>query len=119
MRAERDRGVATVWTASIIAALLCVVGFVYWLGAVVVTRHRAESAADLAALAAAAHAAEGPGKACQRARWVAEGMSVALVTCRWERRDALVEVRSPLPGALARFGPVGARARAGPVDKPP
>lgn len=48
-----DRGVATVWTASIVAVLVAVAVFVFWTGAAITTRHRAEAAADLAALAAA------------------------------------------------------------------
>ncbi|WP_341866911.1 pilus assembly protein TadG-related protein, partial [Amycolatopsis thailandensis] len=47
-----DRGVATAWTASIVAALICMAAFVFWLGAAVTSRHRAEAAADLAAPAA-------------------------------------------------------------------
>ncbi|WP_394360030.1 Rv3654c family TadE-like protein [Amycolatopsis sp. SB7-3] len=114
-----DRGVATVWTASIVAALVCAAAFVFWLGAAVTARHRTEAAADLAALAAASHATEGPGAACERARQVAVRMSVTLLTCRWERGDALVEVRSEPSGRPAVTGRAEARARAGPVDRPP
>jgi secretion/DNA translocation related TadE-like protein len=111
-----DRGVATAWTASIVAVLISVAAFTFWIGAAVTTRHHTEAAADLAALAAASHATEGPGAACDRARQVALRMAVTLLTCRWERGDALVEVRS---GHLATFGQAEARARAGPVDRPP
>ncbi len=112
---SNDRGVATVWTASIVAALVCAAAFVFWIGAAVTARHRAEAAADLAALAAASHATEGPGAACERAREVAVRMSVTLLTCRWERGDALVEVRSEPAGT----GRAEARARAGPVGRSP
>ncbi|WP_410655892.1 Rv3654c family TadE-like protein [Amycolatopsis sp. lyj-112] len=114
-----DRGVATAWTASIVAVLICVATFTYWIGAAAVTRHHTEAAADLAALAAASHATDGPERACERARQVAARMSVTLLTCRWERGDTLVEVRSVVSGHLATFGRPEARARAGPVDRPP
>ncbi len=118
MRSD-DSGVATVWAASMVAVLLGAALFVYWIGAAVTTRHHTEAAADLAALAAASHATDGPGAACERARQVTVRMSVSLVTCRWERGDALVEVRSVVSGRLAAFGRPEARARAGPVDRPP
>ncbi|KZB83305.1 Rv3654c family TadE-like protein [Amycolatopsis regifaucium] len=114
-----DRGVATAWTASIVAVLISVAVFTFWIGAAVAARHHTEAAADLAALAAASHATEGPGAACDRARQVAARMSVTLLTCRWERGDALVEVRSAAPEHLATLGQAEARARAGPVDRPP
>ncbi|MEU5262458.1 Rv3654c family TadE-like protein [Amycolatopsis sp. NPDC021455] len=106
---------ATIWTAMAVAALSGVAVLGFWLGAAVVARHRAESAADLGALAAASHAAEGPVQACERARWVADRMGVALLTCRWQRLDAFVEVRVPALG----LGALSARARAGPTGRPP
>jgi secretion/DNA translocation related TadE-like protein len=112
-----DRGVATVWTASIVAVLICVAVFTCWIGAAVTTRHHTEAAADLAALAAAAHATDGPAAACERARQVATRMSTTLLTCRWKEGDALVEVRSTPSGHLAKFGSADARARAGPVAR--
>ncbi|GAB3719732.1 hypothetical protein GCM10027598_32610 [Amycolatopsis oliviviridis] len=114
-----DRGVATAWTASIVAVLICAAAFTFWIGAAATTRHRTEAAADLAALAAASHAADGPGAACDRARQVAVRMAVTLLTCRWERGDALVEVRSEPSGRPAVTGRAEARARAGPVSRPP
>jgi len=111
-----DSGVATIWTAMAVAALAGVAVLGCWLGAAVVARHRAETAADLGALAAASHAAEGPIRACERARWVADRMGVALLTCRWQRLDALVEVQAP---SFAGLSAPSARARAGPVGQPP
>ncbi|MGY6657650.1 Rv3654c family TadE-like protein [Amycolatopsis sp. TRM77291] len=114
-----DRGVATVWTASMVAVLVCAAAIAFWIGSAVTTRHRVEAAADLAALAAASHASSGPAAACERARQVAVRMSVTLLTCRWERGDALVEVRSEPSGRPAVTGRAEARARAGPVDRSP
>jgi secretion/DNA translocation related TadE-like protein len=86
-----------------------------WFAAVVVTRHRAQSAADLAALAAASKAVAGEDRACDAARWVAEQMEVALRSCRLSGWDALVEVVEPPPVELVPFGSAAARARAGPI----
>ncbi|TNC21065.1 Rv3654c family TadE-like protein [Amycolatopsis alkalitolerans] len=113
-----DRGTATVWAAGAIASLMVVVGLLLSLGSVIETRHRATSAADLAALAAAGRAGAGPVAACERARSVAVRMAVRLVGCRFERWDALVEVEADVPGlpgvcsAHARAGPVARRAAA-------
>jgi secretion/DNA translocation related TadE-like protein len=97
-------------------AVLCLLaaGFVTY-GAVVQTRHRATSAADLAALAAAAHVTDGESDACGRARWVADGMRVRVASCRLDRWDVLVEVSATLPGELSRFGTVREHSKAGPV----
>lgn len=117
-RAGQDSGVATIWTAMAVAALTGVAVLGCWLGSAVIARHRAESAADLGALAAASHAAEGPERACERARWVADRMGVTLLSCRWQRLDAFVEVKAPTI-ALAGLPAPAARARAGPADLPP
>ncbi|GAB3006160.1 flp pilus-assembly TadE/G-like family protein [Amycolatopsis acidiphila] len=109
-----DRGSATVWTAGALAALLVVAALVFALGSVIVTRHRAADAADLAALAAAGRADEGIESACARARAVVDEMSVRLVSCRFEDWDALVEVQADAPGGL---GVASAHARAGPVAR--
>jgi secretion/DNA translocation related TadE-like protein len=115
-----DSGAATIWTAMavVVAALAGVATFALWLGATVIARHQAESAADLGALAAASHAHEGPVQACERARWVTDRMGVRLVSCRWQQLDALVEVEAPGP-ALAGLPRPSAHARAGPAAEPP
>jgi secretion/DNA translocation related TadE-like protein len=109
-----DRGSATVWTAGAIAALLAVATLLFSLGSVVLARHRATDAADLAALAAAGQADEGTGAACEQARSVVEKMAVRLVSCRFEEWDALVEVAADAVGGL---GVASAHARAGPVAR--
>lgn len=116
--ATADRGAATVWATGAIAALLVVAVLAVWLGAAAATRHRAASAADLGALAAAGAVVEGERSACGKARWVTEHMGVELRSCRLEGADALVEVIAQPPGVLAGFGPAQARARAGPVVEP-
>lgn len=63
-------------------AVMCVVfGVVLALGQAVVARHRAAGGADLAALAAADHWAEGGARACARAERVARAQGVRLVRC--------------------------------------
>ncbi|MCU1684959.1 MAG: putative rane protein [Amycolatopsis sp.] len=117
-RADQERGAATIWTAIAVTALLCVVAFAFWLGSAAIARHRAEGAADLAALAAAGVAHRGSGPACDLARLVAERMATRLVGCRLDADDALVEVSASAPGVPLNFGSVGARARAGPAVHP-
>ncbi|MEV4311135.1 Rv3654c family TadE-like protein [Actinocrispum sp. NPDC049592] len=107
-----DRGVATVWTAWVVAGIAALVGAIVGVGMVASVRHRAESAADLGALAAASYGPWGEEYACGLARWVAEGMGVRLTSCRMEGWEAWVEVA----GAVSGLGTVTARARAGPVD---
>ncbi len=55
MTRERDAGSATLWVVGCIALLLVITEVAVVRAAAVVARHRAESAADLAALAAAQH----------------------------------------------------------------
>ncbi|WP_043841100.1 Rv3654c family TadE-like protein [Amycolatopsis taiwanensis] len=111
-----DSGTATVWAAGAIVALLVVAGALFSLGSVVLARQRAADAADLAALAAAGHADSGGEAACERARSVAEGMTVRLRSCRFQQWDALVEVEAAVAGGI---GVASAHARAGPVPVHP
>ncbi|WP_260189849.1 Rv3654c family TadE-like protein [Actinophytocola gossypii] len=109
-----DRGVATLWAAGAIAAVMVVTVVVVWIGAAANARHRAAAAADLAALAAAGSAIHGERSACDKASWVADRMRVTLASCRLDGWNALVEITAAPPGVLAGFGPAEARARAGP-----
>lgn len=116
MRADdRERGSATVWVAvaGFLVLALAVLGM--YLGAAAVTRHRAETAADLAALAAAGSAPLGADGACQRAQVIAEQNGARLYSCSLEGWDALVEVVAHPPEPLANLGEVTAHARAGPA----
>jgi secretion/DNA translocation related TadE-like protein len=109
-----DRGSATIWSVGAIAVLCVVFGAVLALGQAVVVRHRAAGGADLAALAAADHWADGPQVACARAGDVALAQGVRLVRC------ALVGEISDVTAASGR-GPFTAevRARAGPAGPVP
>ena len=69
-----DSGVATVWAAAAVAVLTTVLVACLHLGAALLARHRAESAADLAALAAAPEAVRGEAPACRRAGEIAAAL---------------------------------------------
>ncbi|WP_078955893.1 Rv3654c family TadE-like protein [Streptomyces sp. NRRL B-1140] len=109
-----DRGSATVWSVGAIAVLCVVFGVVLALGQAVVVRHRAAGGADLAALAAADHWAEGGTTACARAGRLAGAQGVRLVRCEVAGDVSDVTVASGR-------GPftVEVRARAGPPTAPP
>lgn len=97
-----------------VAVLLTVTGGGFVLGAAVIARHRAQAAADLAALAGAARIPAGPETACAEAQSVARWMRVDESDCAVDGLDVVVTVAVPLPGW--RVGPARAAARAGPVD---
>ncbi|ASR01349.1 Rv3654c family TadE-like protein [Gordonia rubripertincta] len=113
-----DQGNATVLGAFAIAALAAVLVMVIYVGAAVLARHRAQSAADLSALAAAADHVAGKSEPCATARAVAVAQrpSAEVVSCRTAGEDVLVAVRVPVN--LGRFGlrAAMASARAGPVE---
>ena len=96
-----------------VAVLLCVTGAGAYVGSVVVARHRAQAAADLAALAAAAQLPSGVGAACARATAVAQEMRVDDVRCEAEDLDVVVTVQV----AAVFAGAARAAARAGPVSE--
>lgn len=110
-----DRGVATVFAALAVAALLTITVLGLQLGVAAGVRHRAEAAADLASLAAAAHAASGTDSACALARRVADAMATRLSDCQFAGWDALVEVRATADIPLIVPGDAVGRARAGPA----
>ncbi|MEU6084247.1 Rv3654c family TadE-like protein [Streptomyces sp. NPDC047108] len=107
-----DRGSATVWTAVLATALCAVFAVILSLGQVVVARHRAGGAADLAALAAADHALKGQSPACDEARRVAAAQGARVVRC------AIIGEIADLT-AEAVSGPFASRvrARAGPAAR--
>lgn len=86
-------------------------------GSAVVARHRAQAAADLAALAGAQHALYGAAPACVEVGVIARRMGAAVTRCVVEDLDVVVAVSVPV--MLGRFGvgPARAAARAGPVTE--
>ncbi|UMB72077.1 Rv3654c family TadE-like protein [Mycobacterium paraterrae] len=98
--------------AAMVVVLLTVTAGSAWLGAAVVARHRAQAAADLAALAAAARMPAGVEAACARATAVARAMRVNNSGCVADDLDVVVTVEVSV---TARWGNARAAARAGPV----
>jgi secretion/DNA translocation related TadE-like protein len=117
-RPAHDEGIATVWAAAGTAVIMAALLLGLHLGAAVAARHRAEAAADLAALAAAGQAVHGAGTACRRAEVIAQQMGGKVIRCLLSGWDALVEVHVPVPLALGGVEAVG-RARAGPMEPEP
>jgi secretion/DNA translocation related TadE-like protein len=95
-----------------VVVLLWVTGAGAYLGSAVVARHRAQAAADLAALAAAARLPSGAAAACAMATAVAQQMRVDDARCEVDGLDVVVTVDV----AVAFAGAARAAARAGPVD---
>ncbi|OBK31050.1 helicase [Mycobacterium asiaticum] len=92
---------------AVVAVLLCVTGAGAYLGSVVVARHRAQAAADLAALAGAAALPHGVSAACARATTVAHEMRSSVAACEMDGLDVIVTVRVGAARAYARAGPLG------------
>ncbi|WP_267889520.1 Rv3654c family TadE-like protein [Streptomyces rimosus] len=104
-----DEGSATVWAVFAAMALCTVFAVVIAMAQVVVARHRAGAAADLAALAAADRALGSATAACGAAHRVVAAQDARLVRCTVRGDIADVTAR-------ARTGPFTSdiRARAGP-----
>ncbi|WP_439145761.1 Rv3654c family TadE-like protein [Streptomyces canus] len=121
--ARSDRGSATVWSVGAIAVLCVVFGVVLALGQAVVVRHRAAGGADLAALAAADHWADGPVVACARAEGVARDQGARLVRCAMVGEISDVTAasgRGPFTAEVrARAGPAGPVTSPAPLPRPP
>ncbi|WP_231639314.1 Rv3654c family TadE-like protein [Mycobacterium sp. Marseille-P9652] len=94
-----------------VVVLLWLTGAGAYLGSVVVARHRAQAAADLAALAGAARLPSGTAAACARATAVADAMRVTDARCEVDGLDVVVTARVP----VAFAGAARAAARAGPA----
>ena len=110
-----ERGSASILLVALSGLLSVFAALALSVGAVAVARHRAASAADLAALAAAARWAGGQSAACASAGDVARAGGAVLARCRVDGDVAQVLAEAPLPGGLARLGVARAAARAGPV----
>jgi secretion/DNA translocation related TadE-like protein len=114
MNGERlccDRGSAAVSGVVAMLSLIIVAVGGAQIGSAVVARHRVTGAADLAALAAAARLTEGDKTACDQAERVASEHRAELTNCAVDGWEVDVEVAATTP-----FGPVSARARAGPAE---
>ncbi|MFI7533795.1 Rv3654c family TadE-like protein [Streptosporangium sp. NPDC049376] len=116
-RRGADRGGATIWMAGFMTLVLMAMAVIMLAGTVRAARHRAMSAADLSALAAARLAFADPRRACAQAASLAEGNGVRLTRCSVNGHgvaDVQVTVRLRLPTVGSQT--VTAVARAGPVQ---
>jgi secretion/DNA translocation related TadE-like protein len=116
-RARDDRGSATVWVLALSGVLLSFGAAAVLVGTAVAARHRAEAAADLAALAAAGSAVSGTADPCVAASSIASANGAVLESCT-VNPGAVVEIRV---GVRVTMAPLGVRwahadARAGPVE---
>jgi secretion/DNA translocation related TadE-like protein len=96
------------------AVLLAITTGGVYVGSAVIARHRAQAAADLAALAAAARLADGADAACGQASMVAQAMHTMVTQCVVDELDVVVTAEAPV--ALGVWGPARAAARAGPTE---
>jgi len=101
-----DRGAATVIAVAMMAVLVAVTAGGGYIAAAVIARHRAQSAADLAALAAAAALPAGAETACGKAVAIASRMGVEVTDCTVDALDVVVTVSAGPAKAAARAGPV-------------
>jgi secretion/DNA translocation related TadE-like protein len=111
-----DRGSGTLLMLAPVTVGLLLAATLGGYGQAVLARHRAETSADLAALAAAALWDAGRAGACPAALRVAGANGGRLLACRPDGDGTVrVTVAVPLGGPAAPWGPAVARARAGPA----
>ena len=101
------------FVALAVGVLMVVAGLGIRLGGAMIARERAETAADLGALAGAAKVLQGAGVACARAGAVVSINGGSMASCTVDGFDVLVEARVGTWG-----GSASGRARAGPVEAP-
>ncbi|GGP36119.1 Rv3654c family TadE-like protein [Saccharothrix coeruleofusca] len=116
MRPHDDRGAASVLAVALLSVLFTITALGIRLGEVTLVRHRLTAAADLGALAAAAHLVSGPAHACARAEWVITRMGGRLDDCSVRGWEVSVEVSDESSGGPVLFDAPSARARAGPAE---
>jgi secretion/DNA translocation related TadE-like protein len=98
------------------AVLLTITAGGGYVGSAVIARHRAQAAADLAALAAAVRLVDGADAACVRASELARAMRTVVTRCAIEDLDVLVTVDASMTFGRLGVGPARASARAGPAS---
>ncbi|MEU6563979.1 Rv3654c family TadE-like protein [Nocardia nova] len=108
-------GGVTVTACLALVALLLVTIMIVQIAAVICARHRAQSAADLGALAAAGALDSGVETACDRAESVVRAGRMHMVRCAAVDWDVTVTVDSEVSPAIVGSRSVVAVARAGPV----
>jgi secretion/DNA translocation related TadE-like protein len=114
-RGAGERGSATVLAAGVAAALIATAVAFTAVGQASAARHRAQGAADAAALAGAARVLFGEGEACAAARAMVDRTSAEFVRCEVNGLEVTVHVNETPSGIPNPFGPARAVSRAGPV----
>lgn len=112
-----DGGSATIWVLAAMSVVLLAGLAGIAVGGAVVARHRAESAADLAALAGADGLAAGSSAPCNAAAELVRANGGLLVSCTVIVDDVVVVVQVAPVGLPHGWGASRASARAGPVDQ--
>ena len=113
--ASPERGSATVLVVGIVAAAVLFAGAFAAMGQASAARHRAQGAADAAALAGAARVLLGEGEACGAAADMVAVNDADFVGCEVSDLEVTVYVTVDPAGIPAIFGPARAVSRAGPV----
>lgn len=115
----KDRGSATIWCVAVMGLVLMVGMTFAIVGAARVAHHRAQSAADLSALAAARRAFADPVEACAHAATLAQANGAVLLECAII--EPVAEVTTSVSFALPGLGTraVTGHARAGPAEIDP
>lgn len=111
----RDRGSASIWVLAVGLVLLAAGLAGATVGAAHVAQHRAQTAADLGALAGAARAFQGRPTACARAAQLVAANGARLTGCTLDGLDLTVTVEVAPAPATGVGRPATATARAGPV----
>jgi secretion/DNA translocation related TadE-like protein len=97
-----------------VALILAACGGAVVVGTAVIARHRAQAAADLAALAAAGRLAAGQATVCEWAASLANSMHASIAGCVVQDLDVIVTVDVSVPLTRWGIGTARASARAGP-----
>ncbi len=113
-----ERGAATVWSLALVTVLLVFGLAAAAVGALAVTRQRAATVADVAAVTGA-QALVDP---CTEATAIVEANGMVVVACGFDGADVVVDVSTPAPPVVHRLlallgrgvPEVRASARAGP-----
>lgn len=111
-----DEGSATLTGCCAVGVLVLVTVALLHIGSAVAVRHRAQSSADLSALAAAAAVDYGDEAACAAAEGIASRMDTAVDSCDVKGWDVVVTVRAPVMLSSLGIRDAVAIARAGPDE---
>lgn len=112
---RRERGSASILVLGLGLAVVLVGVGISWLGAAIIARHQAETAADLGALAGAQRSVLGDRAACARARRIVTANEGSVLACSVDGLDITVRVGVGPPVLAERFPLATATARAGPL----